>query len=179
MKRTYLRFCECDIEVKYPDDAEKKAWSKYSFHFQIDGASCRYWYDQKTDDMRLEGSEKALNLYKITRKVEKLIKEAASTLDLGVIDVRKFLCKHIEARIKVDRVFDRVPMSQRRHVTVGAAKPIDIKSLPLEQQCLAELLAEQLERGEKEGRPTNGLEVSVTQKMMKTRLEEKKKQQSK
>jgi hypothetical protein len=169
---------EGDVKMTYSEAAVKKAYSKYGFTFKIDGEICSTWYDQKKHRIIIDCLFDGGKLVALGQEVERLINEVPD--DFKSLDVRKFLFKYIRTMAKVEEELKRATISERRYELLNS-KPLDLESLSLEEQCLAEVLLEQSEKDEKAaaatGQSTNVVEGMITAEMVKAKLEEKKRKQ--
>jgi hypothetical protein len=168
MQELQSKFMECDVRETYSDAVLKQAWSKYSFDFKIDGMACPTWYDpQRKKKLCFECSD-AAELFDLTQEVELGISQ--SKFGFATLDVRKFLCKHLQAMIKVEQELQRAPASEC-HYEVSDLKPVDMDKLSLEDQCLFEVIQEQSEKANQaaaaNGTPDD-VKYEVTKEMVKT-----------
>jgi hypothetical protein len=91
------------------DPATKKAMSKYSFDFTIDGAAHRAWYDPEKDDLFFDcGSDCEESLGQFMIHLGQLIKLYAAESDIDELELQKFAWKHLKADIKVKKVLDKI-----------------------------------------------------------------------
>jgi hypothetical protein len=174
MSNTECKLQEADLQVSYSDTALKKAWLKYSFDFTIDGKACRTWYDPENDLECFDCGDAAEFLYQLTQKIEKSIAECGAKLEVDVLDVRKFAFKHLQALIRVEKKLQRSPMSERRYEVVDS-KPLDMEKLSFEEQCMVEVMQEQLEK-QKTTFDENGLgdvTHTITKEMVEAKMREK------
>jgi hypothetical protein len=142
------KFVEGTVRETYSDAALRKAWSKYSFDFKLDGVACRAGYDLQESKLCIEGPEKGAELLDLAEKVEAIIPE--SKADLDPLEVRKFLCKHLRAMTKVEQELHRAPASERRFELLDS-EPIDMNGMSLEDECVLEVLQEQSEKANQVG----------------------------
>ena len=109
----------------------------------------------------------------LVQKVEAIIQQSA--LDVDAIDVRSFLCKHFRAMTKVEQDLRRAALSERRFEFTDS-KPIDMQQMPLEHQCLLEVLQEQSEKAN-EAAVANGtphdVSYTVTTGMVESKMKGK------
>jgi hypothetical protein len=131
MSNTECKLQEADLQVSYSDTALKKAYSKYSFHFKIDGDACRTWFDPEKDLAFFDCGDTGEQLYELSREIERVIEECVSKTSIDILDLRKFALKHIQAMIRVEKELQKAPASERRWEVVKS-KPIDLDKLSLE-----------------------------------------------
>ena len=85
-----------------------------------------------------------------------------------------FLCKHFRAMTKVEQDLRRAALSERRFEFTDS-KPIDMQQMPLEHQCLLEVLQEQSEKAN-EAAVANGtphdVSYTVTTGMVESKMKE-------
>src|SRR6478735_6588060 len=110
MLKPESKVCEGNVQETYSETTLKKAWSKYSFEFKIDGVTCQAGYDRQLEkfyaecpETAPEASELAHKVFGLAEKVELVMRQSNS--DLDPLDARKFLCKHLRAMIKVEQEF--------------------------------------------------------------------------
>jgi hypothetical protein len=170
MSNIESKFSEADLLMTYSKAALKKAHLKYSFDFSIAGAACRTWYDPEKDGAYFDCGDGGESLFQLTREIERAIEECGSKSDIDILDLRKFVFKHVQAMIRVEKELQRTPASER-HWKVLDAKPIDLEKLSLEKQCLLEVLHEQVEKAESEGTVGDG--YTITKEMVDAKMREK------
>ena len=113
MSTSERKLSEYTVRQTFSDSAKRKAWTKlYSFKYKIDGVPCRTEYDPKTNKIRFTSHDKADELFKLIGKIERTVDDSPFKSDL---EVRKFLCKHLQATIKVAEQLERTPASERRY----------------------------------------------------------------
>jgi hypothetical protein len=170
------KFSEADLEVTYSETALKKAYLKYSFDFAIDGEAHRAWYDPGEDAALFDCGDAGESLFQLTREIEKALEQCGSKSDIAIIDLRKFALKHVQAMIRVDEELQRTPASER-HWKVLNATPVDLEKLSLEEQCLLEVLREQVDKAESEGAVGEGAPGEkvyyITKEMVEAKMREK------
>jgi hypothetical protein len=177
MSQTPSKFCEADLEVTYSEAALKNAYLKYTFDFSIDGEACRTWYDPEKNVACFDCVDDAgESLFQLTREIERAIKDCESKSDLDILDLRKFALKHVQAMIRVEKELQRTPAS-KQHWKVLNTRPLDSQNLSLENQCLLEVLQEQVEKAESEGAVGDGAPgesvYTVTKEMVEAKMREK------
>ena len=81
----------------------KTARSKYSFDFTVDGVASRTWYDPNTGQTYIGSNKKSATdmLGDLAEKIERVIRESQSKSDVDEVDIRNYLCKHLQAMIDV------------------------------------------------------------------------------
>jgi predicted RNA-binding Zn ribbon-like protein len=136
MSNVQSKCIKAEIWETYSEDAAKKAYSKYSFDFTIGGVAYRAWYDPETDTKYFDCGEMAEGLFQLTEEIDRLITESHLKSKVDTVDLHKFVCKHLRAMIKVVREYKLAPALERRHELL---KPIDMKSLSLEEKCALEV----------------------------------------
>jgi hypothetical protein len=180
MANLQSKWLQGDIQETYSEAALTKALAKYSFDFKVDGASCHAAYDRQLEHFYAEcpesvpeASKLADKVFGLAQKVELCISKSETGLDK--IDARKFLCKHLRTMIKVDQELRRAPVSERRY-EVLKSEPIDTEKLSLEEQCLLEVIQEQIDKGNQavptEGTPDD-VKHTVTKEMVQAKMQEK------
>ena len=95
-------------------------------------------------------------------------------MEVDVLDVRKFACKHLQALIRVEKELQRSPMSERRYEVLDS-KPLDLEKLSFEEQCMFEVVQEQLEK-QKTTFDENGLgdvTHTITKEMVEAKMRDK------
>jgi hypothetical protein len=86
------------------DPATKKAMSKYSFDFTIDGADHRAWYDPEKDDVCFDcGSDCEESLGQFMVHSTELIRFCAAESDIAELILKNFARKHLNAGFKVQK----------------------------------------------------------------------------
>jgi hypothetical protein len=122
-----------ELWVTLSDAAIKKAHSKYSFEFAIHGVAYRAWYDPKTDMTYFDCGEKADALFQLTEEINRLIYEGHMEAQINIIDLHKFVCKHLRAMTKVVQELQLAPASERRYEVLNS------DGISVEDWCLEEL----------------------------------------
>jgi hypothetical protein len=122
-----------ELWVTYSEAAYKKAYSKYSFEFTIHGVAYRVWYDLEKDTTFFDCGDKADTLFPLTEEIDRLIYEGHSKNRIDIIDLHKFVCKHLRTMIKVLQEMQRAPASERCNQVLYSNGEVS---------CLEELLAE-------------------------------------
>jgi hypothetical protein len=145
MSNTPSKFHTATVRVTYSKPVLEKAWLKYSFDFTIDEVPCRTWYDPENDVSCFDCGDAGEQLHQLTQHVEQCIKECGAASEIDTFDLRKFACKHLQAMIKVEKELQRAPASER-HCKVLNSEPVDVEKLSLEEQCVLEVLQEQIEK---------------------------------
>jgi len=162
-----------EVDVTKSEAVIKKAYSKYGFEFNIDGSTCRTWYDQENKAFVIICPHNGAKLLDLTEKLEGLIYQVLEDFDIR--DVSEFLCKHILSMAEIHEELRQASIS--KGPIVLNPKPIDLNNMPLEQQCTLEVLSEQLEKtlndAAAKGESTDRGKVTVTAEMVETKLEEK------
>src|SRR5262249_11254368 len=136
-------FMEGTVWETYSDAVLKKAWSKYSFDFKVDGVACHAWYDHQKRRCCAEWPDNAAGLFDLAEEVDHIIRQ--SKADLDPLDIHKFLCKHLRAMMKVEQELQRAPLSERC-LELLDSKPIDMNDMSLECQCFLEVIQDQSEK---------------------------------
>jgi hypothetical protein len=175
MSNVESKFATAYVQESYSDAVLKRAWSKYSFNYKIDGEACHTWYDSNTGKVGFDYEEEAEELFNLTEEIDRVIRESHSKADIDVLDLRKFACKHLRAMIKVEQELQRAPASERCY-KASNVKPIDMDKLSLEEQCVLEALQEQIEKanppGSNECRPDD-VTYTITKEMVEAKMAEK------
>jgi hypothetical protein len=104
------------------------------------------------------------------REIELAVKQCDAGRDIDVPDLRKFACKHLQAMIKVEKELQRAPASDC-HCKVLNSEPVDVEKLPLEEQCVMEVLQGQIEKA---GGAFDGATYTITKEMVDAKMREKK-----
>jgi hypothetical protein len=179
MLKLESKVCEGNVQETYSETTLKKAWSKYSFEFKIDGVTCQAGYDRQLEkfyaecpETAPEASELAHKVFGLAEKVELVMRQSNG---LDQLDARKFLCKHLRAMIKVEQELQRAPASERRY-ELSNSKPIDTEGASLEDQCFLEVIQEQSEKANNaaaaNGKPDD-VTYTVTADMVEAKMKEK------
>jgi hypothetical protein len=183
MSNVESKLLEGDVHETYSEAVLTRAWSKYSFEFEIDGVTCQAGYDRQLDTFYIkcpetapEASKLGQKMFGLAEKVERMMRQSNS--DLDALDTRKFLCEHLQAMIKVEHELQRAPASERRY-ELSNSKPIDTEGLSLEDQCLLEVIQEQSEKANNaaaaNGKPDD-VTYTVTADMVQAKMKEKTRQ---
>jgi hypothetical protein len=176
MSKIESKFVEADIQQTYSDAALAKARSNYAFMYKIDGFAHSVRYDPQKEV--LLSYDKHDKLFDLAQEIELLIRD--SKADFDIFEVRRFLCKHLQAMIKVGQELQRAPVSERCFEVLDS-KPVDMETLSLEEQCFYELVQEQLESTE-QGAAVDGLRddvtYTVTPEMIEAKMKEKMQKQN-
>jgi hypothetical protein len=156
-----------------PDAAKNKAMAKYySFDYTIDGAPCDIRYDPVTE-RTLYNCEEAIDaVADVVDRIERVIGAKVSKSGIDTLDLRKFLCKHMQAMVKVEQALRRGRASKRRR------KVIDLKPEAFypKEQCMLEAIQEQSAKANNaaaaNGTPDD-VKYTVTKDMVKAKMQEK------
>jgi hypothetical protein len=98
------------VEADYA--AIKRAFLNYSFGFTLHGVACRSWFDPETDEACFDCDDTAEGLFHLAQDLERLIDKSDLLSRVDLLELRKYLCKHLQAMIKVERELHR---SKRRY----------------------------------------------------------------
>jgi hypothetical protein len=179
MSKVESKFATAYVQESYSDAALKRAWSKYSFNYKIDGEARHTWYDSNTSEVGFDDGKGAEELFNLTEEIDRVIRESHSKADIDVLDLREFACKHLRAMIKVEQELQRAPASERCY-KASNVKPMDMDKLSLEEQCVLEVLQEQLEKAESEGAVGEGAPgekvYTITKEMVDAKMQGKEQQ---
>jgi hypothetical protein len=168
MEDEQLEWMKGTARETYLDTTIKRALSKYSFRFEIDGIACRAGYDPDKNEFDIEGSSgNRAELLELAGKIEVILRGSKPELDR--LDLYRFLYKHLRAMMKVEQELQRAPLSERRFELLDW-NPIDKKGVPLEEQCLFELIEEQIDR------MSDDVTDTITAEMVEAKMKEKMRQ---
>jgi hypothetical protein len=98
-----------EVDPIYFEDDLKKAYSKYSFNYTINGTACRTWYDSDEEVAHFDGGNAGEFLFQLTMEIERSIEECGAKSGIDIHDLRKFALKHVQAVIRVDNGLRRAP----------------------------------------------------------------------
>jgi hypothetical protein len=104
------KLMEGTVRETYSDAALRKAWSKYSFEFKLDGVACHACYDPQSNDLCMDVPHEGAGLLDLAERVDAIIRESKG--DLDPLDLRRFLCKHLRAMIKVLQELRHAPVAE-------------------------------------------------------------------
>ena len=142
MSTTELKIPQAEFLLTYSEAAIKKALSKYSFKFTVDGVDCRVWQDPDDNTYRCFDCGNAAELFsELTAQIEQSIKGCGSKTHIDILDLRKFAIKHIQAMIKVEQALEEAPESERQYKLL-TLRLIDRESLSPAEQCALEVMKE-------------------------------------
>ncbi len=143
-----------EVDVTKSEAVIKKAYSTYGFEFNIDGSTCRTWYDQENKAFVIICPHNGAKLLDLTEKLEGLIYQVLEDFDIR--DVSEFLCKHILSIAKIHEKLGKASISKG---------PIVLNSKPINLDNLNDAAAK--------GESTDRGKVTVTAEMVEAKLEEK------
>jgi hypothetical protein len=170
MSNTPSKFHTATVRVTYSKPVLEKAWLKYSFGFTVDGEAYRIWHNPEKEVVCFDCGDAGELLYQLTREIELAVKQCGARSDIDVLDLRKFACKHLQAMIKVEKELQRAPASER-HCKVLNSEPVDVEKLSLEEQCVLEVLQEQIEKVD-DGM-LDGATCTITKEMVDAKMGDK------
>ena len=98
--------------VKADYAAIKRAFLNYSFGFTLHGVACRSWFDPEKDEACFDCDDTAEGLFHLAQDLERLIDKSDLLSRVDLLELRKYLCKHLQAMIKVER---ELHCSKRRY----------------------------------------------------------------
>ena len=151
MANTESKIPEAEFLLTYSEAAIKKALSKYSFKFTVDGVDCRVWQHPDDNTYRYFDCGNAAELFsELTAQIEQAIKGCGSKTHIDILDLRKFAIKHIQAMIKVEEALEEAPESERQYKLLNL-RLIDRESLSPAEQCALEVMKEGREELKKLG----------------------------
>jgi hypothetical protein len=176
MSNTESKLMEANLQETYSDAALAKARSRYSFKYKIAGTAYTVSYDPKKG--ALLSCDEHGELFDLAQEIEHVIREFKR--DFSIFDVRRFLCKHLQAMIKVGQALQHTSASERRYEVLNS-KPIDTEGLSLEDQCLFEVIQEQSEKANNaataNGKPDD-VTYTVTKEMVEAKMRERTQKQN-
>jgi hypothetical protein len=160
-------------EAILPLSVVNKITSKYWFPYECNGLTYYYeptdYYDQQQlHDCPVEISR---HLYKAIRTIDRLATRASAAVD--IVDVYSFIADYANTKAQMEMELRQVPISKRR--LEGKAMWFSLE----EEQCVLELIQEQAEKAlavKKDGEPKDFIKVTVSNDMVKAKLEEKMRQ---
>jgi hypothetical protein len=110
--------------VHYSEEVAKKARQKYSFEFTIHGAAYRVWFDPKTEKTYFNcGEEQTEALVWLSENIDKLMLVINLNDHIDIVDLHKFVCKHLQASIETLQELKRAPISEQRYLDGGEDMP--------------------------------------------------------
>ncbi len=173
MAKLKSKWIEGSVRETYADATLARAFSKYSFGFNVAGVAYHCGYDPQESKLYIEGPATRAELLDLVEKVEAIFRE--SKLGVDDLDARKFLCEHLRAMMKVEEELRRAPLSERNYEVLDS-KPIDMKGLSLEEQCILEVIQEQREKANQvaigNGTPDD-VTHTITVEMVEAKMKEK------
>jgi hypothetical protein len=171
MSNTETKLMEANLQETYSDAALAKAHSRYSFKYKIDGTAYTVSYNSQKGE--LLSCDEHGELFDLAQEIEHVITELKH--DFDIFDVRRFLCKHLQAMIKVGQELQRAPATERSYELLNS-KPIETEGLSLEDQCLFEVIQEQSEKANNaataNGKPED-VTYTVTKEMVEAKMRER------
>jgi hypothetical protein len=174
MSNTPSKLHTATVQMTYSKPVLKKAWLKYSFGFTIDGDAYRTWQDPEKEVVCFDCGDVGEQLHQLTQQIEQSINECGANSEIDTFDLRKFACKHLQAMIKVEKELQCAPASEHRWEVLNTTL-LDLEKLSLEEQCMFEVVQEQLEK-QKTTFDENGLgdvTYTVTKEMVEAKMREK------
>ena len=174
MENSEVRFEEGTLRQTYSGAAWKRAMSKYSVDFEVNGKRYSAWvnphdggYYSDCPNPQREG------LCEFVAELEQIIRQPKPHLDS--LTVRKFLCEHLRAMIEVETELLDSPVAECQRELLNS-KPVDMEKLSLEEQWLLELMKEEAEKANEAGvnGTPNDVYYTLTPDMLNARLEAKK-----
>jgi hypothetical protein len=174
MENSGVKIEEGTLRQTYAGAAWRRAMSKYSVAFEVNGKGYSAWvnphdggYYSDCPNPPREG------LCEFVAELEQIIRQPKPHLDS--LTVRKFLCEHLRAMIEVETELLDNPVAECRSELLNP-KPVDMEKLSLEEQWLFELIKEEAEKANEarvNGTPTN-LYHKITPDILKARISAKK-----
>jgi hypothetical protein len=157
-------------EAILPLSVVHKITSKCWFAYECNGLTYYYeptdYYDrQQLGDCPAEISH---HLYKAMERIDRLATQASAAVD--IVDVYSFIAEYANTKAQMEMELRQVPISKRR--LEGKAMWFSLE----EEQCVLELIQEQAEKvlaAKKDGEPKDSITVTVSNEMIKAKLEEK------
>src|SRR6266446_4310094 len=100
MEKSGVRFEEGTLRQTYSGTAWKRAMSKYSVDFEVNGKRYSAWFNPQDDVFYSDcPAPQREGLYGAAAELERIIGQPKPRLDSLI--VRKFLCEHLRAMIEV------------------------------------------------------------------------------
>lgn len=127
-----------EVRTTFSEAAVKKAYCNYSFEFDLDGVTCRAGNDPQRGTWHIVCPDSGARLHAVAEELEATIQKLDFSLE-ELVDVRKFLCKHLQTMMKVEEELQRAPASERYYEVLN---PIDMTATSLELQCVFEVIQE-------------------------------------
>jgi len=137
--------------------------NKYSFSFMHDGQKTHYWHEGKKFMFQCPESIRP-DINTLIDGIDHLRKSVTVFDDAALME---FLYKYTKMYAKFFRELERKEVYQ-----VSDIQPIDIDSLSLEEQCLMEVMEEQIEKNNPKG--LEGVEIKLTKDMLDAKIAQKK-----
>ena len=111
----------------YSEEVAKKARQKYSFEFTINGAAYRAWFDPKTEKTYFDCGEKAEALVWLSEHIDRLMLVINLNDRIDIVDLHKFVCKHLQASIETLEELKRAPISEQQYLNGGEDMPQSVE----------------------------------------------------
>jgi hypothetical protein len=106
-----------DRFVHYSEEAVNKVRQKYSFEFTIHDVAYRAWFDPKTHKTYFDcGMEKTEALVWLSENIDQLMLVINLNDRIDIVDLHKFVCKHLQANIEMLEEMKGAPISEQQHV---------------------------------------------------------------
>jgi hypothetical protein len=155
MKGTVCKTC--------PPDVMAEIANKYSFSFMHDGQKSHYWHEGKTIMLECPESIRP-DINTLIDGIDRLRNSVTVFDDAALME---FLYKYAKMYAKFFKELERKKVYQ-----VSDIQPIDIESVSLEEQCLMEVMEEQIEKNNPED--LDGVEITHTKDMLDAKIAQKK-----
>jgi hypothetical protein len=141
------------------------------------------WYDADEKSILVDAGDTGQTLLQLALQIERAIEYCRRNANIDIFEVRKFVIKHIKAMIPVDTELERAPSPDCRCEVLDAT-PIELDKLPLEQQCLLEVIQQESQKATSK----NGIAASndedvdvkftVTKQMIEAKMKDKAQRQN-
>jgi hypothetical protein len=165
-----------DTEVAWSNDSAAFKDAPYAFAYKGKELSCRVWYDDSFDgaflfDLRdLKYCDELFDLFDLVKNVERLIRDLPTCLSDAT--VRRVLCKHLRAMNRVKKLGYFRPSMFRHPIS-----PVEMEMAPKEEYTLDALQKQQSKETHQaataNGKPDAELTTTVTEEMVKAKMQEK------
>jgi len=111
MEGSEVRIEEGTLRQTYVGEAWKRAMSKYSVDFEVNGKRYSAWFNPQDDGFYSDcPAPQREGLCEFVAELEQIIRQPKPHLDS--LTVRKFLCEHLRAMIEVETELRYRPASE-------------------------------------------------------------------
>lgn len=175
MENSEVKIEEGTLRQTYSGAAWKRAMSKYSVDFEVNGKRYSAWFNPQDDGFYSDcPNPQREGLYEFVAELERIIRQPKPHLDS--LTVRKFLCEHLRAMIEVEAEPRDNPVADCQSELLNP-KPVDMEKLSLEEQWLFELIKEEADKAKPDGNgPPHDVYYKITPDMLQAKMEQKKEQ---